>query len=212
MNLAQLRGGVYARAGQQTNDPVFTQQVINGYINDAMHMVEADQDWPWLDATTTFTTQAGVDTYPMSTFAPNGDWARTHYLIVGQQRPMARFSMEELDSRWPASTMTGQPFEWAVDTDQLVVRPVPDAAYTIKHRYLRGEPDLIGDAQSPLMPAKFHAAICELATWLALRSDREDPRAVACFQAYQQWQTRMKDDRRRASSPNRVRIRPGGWV
>lgn len=212
MNLAQIRSRIYSRTGLAPSDPQLTTVAANEFANDAMHMIEAAQDWPWLQKMVTFTTTGGVDTYASSTFAPDGDWLRSRELIVPGDRPMEHYDLWELDSRWPLTTATGRPYEWAIDTDQIVLRPVPDGVYVVNHHYLRTEPDLVADTQSPLMPAKFHAAIAELGAWLALRQDHEEPRAAAALQAYQQWERNMRDDTRRFSSPGRVRVRPGGYM
>lgn len=201
-----MRSSLYHRCGLQSDDPTLTTQAANDAVNAAMHLIEAEQDWPWLSVRTSFTTEAGTDLY-----GTPPDWARTTSLRIASFPTFNEYQVDDLDDMFDDSTV-GQPYAWAADADRLLLRPTPDGVYTIVHRYVRQEPDLTSDTQSPLMPAKFHAAIVDAAAWQALGGDREEGRAGACFQAYTNWLAKMRDDGRRSSKPGRIRSRPGGWL
>lgn len=211
MNLGQMRTRLYHQCGIATTDATVTTESATEHLNAAMHMIEAAHDWPWLWRRDTITTVAGatIDTHDL--YSPAADWIRTKQLRISPYQPMVRMEVHELEDQWPDTTQ-GLPSSWAVDADHIRIRPFPDAEYTIRHLYVRIEPDLSADTQSPLMPAKFHSAIVEGATWLALRSDREDVRGAAAKAEYDRWLTVMRDDDRRSSSPGRVRVRPGGMI
>lgn len=206
MNRIQLREATYARCGLDSTDARLTTTRVDGFVNDALHQIEVEHDWPWLQASTTISAVSGTGSYSVPS-----DWLRTRYLRIDADSTMERYDIAELDDRWPDSSSTGRPSEYAVDVDAIVIRPIPDTSYTITHRYIKREPDLTDDSQSPLMPASFHAAIAELAAYLGLRSVREETRSQVCLQEYQQWQQRMMDDRRRFTGPARIRTRPGGF-
>jgi hypothetical protein len=219
VNLTQLQAAVYARLGVDNTDGLLTPALINGFINDANHQVELMHDWPWLQATETITTVAGTDSYAPGSFNATLDqnglpilWHRTDELRDGVDAAvLERQSVTELDDRW-LPTMAGKPREWAVYGDKLIFRPVPDAVYTIVHRYVRQEGDLTAGSDTPSMPASTHAAIADLATFIALRRDRNDPRAQSAEAAFQTWMAGLQIDKRRYKTPGRVRVRPGGWI
>ncbi|MGH9438718.1 MAG: hypothetical protein ACRD22_12700 [Terriglobia bacterium] len=171
-------------------------------------------DWPWLETQETIQTTPGQDSYvPGATQTPpyNG-WYRTIEIRDSYARVIERWSITELDDRWN-SDWAGRPRDWAIYGDKIIFRPVPDANYDILHRYIYMEPDLINDTDTPVMPMIHHFAIVELATFLALRRDRNDARAAVAFDAYEQWvNEQLKRALRRADLPGRVRVRPGGWV
>lgn len=213
MNLSAMQAAVYARLGVDSTDGLLTPTVLNGFINDANHQIELAHDWPWLQDTETIVTVAGTDSYSPGSF--NTDtflWHRTIELRDGVDATvLERFSITELDDRW-LPTEQGKPREFAIYGDKLVLRPVPDSVYSIIHRYIRQEADLVNPTDLPTMPAAGHAAIVELATFLALRRDRNDPRAQSAEMAYTQWMNQLQIDKRRYETPGRVRTRPGGWV
>jgi len=214
MNREQIRHGVYDRLGVDSSDAELPTEVIDRLINDALHYIEVREDWPWLQypaapSTPNVPTVANQDTYAMP-----ADWLRVSEVVLidagGNKQPLDMYSPRELDDRWPSSE-TGMPQEWAIYGDQLMVRPVPDGVYQLIVRYIRREPDLLDDAQVPLMPNSFHAAICEIAAWMAFRRSSQDERATDCWEAWQQWEAQMVGHRRRFRGPSRVRVRPGGY-
>lgn len=202
MNRAELRDEVYDRIGSDSNDAAYPTSTIDRQINSAIHFIEAEHDCPWLGATTTFPTVAGQAAYPVPT-----DWGKTFSLRVDRFEPFARYDIDDLDERWTSATSTGQPVEWAVWAEQIELRPIPDSVYTVIHRYYKVEPDLMSDTDTPLMPARFHTVVAEVATWLALRRDREDPRAVGAFNAYEQWRKRLADHENRFAGPMKVKVK-----
>jgi hypothetical protein len=203
MDLAQLRRAVYTRLGTTSSDAAYPAQAVNGALNEGNHFLESEEQWPWLDAEETITTVGGTDTY-----TPALDWLQTHRsgLVIAGYLPLTLYERDDLDRNWTAEE-TGQPAAYAVFRDRIVLRPTPGGAYSITHRYIRMEPDLTGDTDQPLAPRKYHAAIAEYATYLLLRGNRDDSRAVAAFNAYSAWVRRMAEETRRSSGPMTVSLR-----
>ena len=200
MNGAELRDAVYDRLGVSAADPQFPAPLVNRAVNGAVHFVETARDWPWLGKVGSFDTVAGVGDY-----APPADWARTKKLKIGSDPALHRVDIDTLEDDWDPDSR-GLPEAWAVFGDRIYLRPVPDAVYSVRHLYFRAEPD-IADESSPLMPARFHLAVAEVATWFCLKRSNEDARAVAAKVTYDQWEARMIDDADRYSGPARVRVR-----
>lgn len=201
MNLAQLRTEVYDRLGVPETDGQFPPAVLTRAVNAAMNFIEAEQDWPWLTNTATLTTAAGTGDYPTP-----ADWGRTVHLQRSSYAPLTRVTIGDLDTNWDA-TMSGEPEAWCPWGERIFLRPVPDAAYAYTHRYIKVDPALSADSDTPLMPARFHVAIAEIATWFLLRRSKEDGRAVGAKAAYDEWRARMADDKRRWSGASKVKVR-----
>lgn len=207
MNRSQLRDAVYDRLGVDSTDPRLGTQRVDRLLNDALHWIGIEHDWPWLQSSTTFSTSSSTSTYPVP-----ADWLRTRGLRIAEFSPLDVYDPDELDAYWPLSTSQSRPEGYAVELDQLVLRPIPDAVYVVTHRYIRQEPDLSNDGQSPLMPVSFHPAIAEAAAYLLLRRTREEQRASLALSAYNEWRGRMLGYEQRTRNSPRVRIRDGGWL
>lgn len=208
MNRGQIRTAIYARLGVPTTDGLQDSTTVNNAINDALHHVESEADWPWLQASETLTTAAGDDTY-----TPAATWVRTKRLRVADYEPMQPCTPIELDDLHPDSSHRAQPTHFAVVEGVLVVRPVPDGVYSLLHLFTKTETDLTDDAHSPLLPARFHPAIVEYACFVLHRRARQAAEAAGALAAYEGWLRRMHDDRRRTTGPSKVRVRPrAGWL
>lgn len=203
MNYSQLRQSTLTRIGVSSNDALFTATVVGDLVNEAIHTIEVEFDWPWLEAITTHSTTAGTQTLTVPT-----DWLRTDKLWIADNDPLEYLGFGDLRQQYDV-TGRGQPEAYSIVADAIYLGPTPDSTYTVNHLYIRREPDLTSDTDSPLMPASFHMAIVELATALGLRRSREEARAVVAENSYNNWLRRMADNRRRSSQPMRVRVRPG---
>lgn len=204
MKYAGLVVAARARTGVSNTDPTLSDPILGDLVNQANQLIASDADWPWRQVSTTFTTTAGTSGY-----TPPSDWLRTIALKAADERPMEYVSMTELDQQWPLSSTQGLPWQWSVYADTLQLRPIPDAAYTVTHRYVKVEPLMSAPDDAPLMPAQFHTAIVERAAWLAFRRLGQASKAAECKAAYDEWRALMMDDKRRATPPRKVRVRYG---
>lgn len=198
-----MRAAVYVRLGVSTSDGLLTAAAINDAINEASHSLNAEMDWEWLQAVETITTVAGTDLY-----TPAANWQRTIDLRLSDDRTMPFFSPMKLRERW-ALMGSGEPAEWAIDVNQILLRPVPAGVTAMRHTYLINDPDLTADSDIPLVPASEHYAIVELATVLTLRRDSSNPRATLAQAAYDAWLARARAKRRRVDRPYKVNVRRG---
>ncbi len=203
MNLGQLRSSVYLRTAIPLNDGLITPTRVNDSINEAMHAINAAQDWEWLQATETITTVAGTQLYP-----PAANWMRSLDLRHTDDRTLIWWDPFELRERW-ALIAGGEPIEWAINVNQILLRPIPDGQYNLVHTYLIEDPDLVSDGDEPLIPTSEQSAITEYASYLVLRSDSENPRAQMAQQAYAAWLASALQKRRRVDRPFRIRVRQG---
>lgn len=195
------------RLGVSTTDATINPSYLNSVVDQANAFIASEGDWPWRQVSTTFSTVAGTDAY-----TPPTDWLRTKSIKILDQTPMRLLTIIDLDERWWSSTQRGLPREYAVEAEQIIIRPIPDAVYSVTHRYIKVEPELTADTTSPLMPAQFHGAIVELAAYYAFRRLGNLQAAEAAKAAYKDWQGRMTQEHRRTMAPKSIRVRPGSQI
>lgn len=198
--LEDLKTAVLDRLGLPTTDGLITDAVLGRLINAAMQELEAEEDWPWLYTSESIAAVAGTGAYN-----PAATYARTRGLRVTTDQPMRWYSLEELDTLWPDPTTRGRPVAYTVEADQLVIRPIPDASYTLTHTFIKAPADITTAA--PLMPARFYPGIVEIATVMAARrqgASRTDGDPAA--EAAERWKAKMRKDRRRQSGKAHVRV------
>lgn len=204
MNLAALRDQVRLRTNSSSTDATLDPSTLNAFINSANFQIASEADWPWRQVSTTFSTVLGTDTY-----TPPTDWLRTKMLKVANEVPMRLLSVIDLEQRWYSTQMTGIPREYTIEADQIILRPIPDGVYVVTHRYVKVEPVLDTDEDTPLMPSQFQSAIVELAAYLSHRRMGNTNDADVAKAAYSDWRNRMVSEHSRTMAPKRVRVRPG---
>lgn len=202
MNLAQMRDAVRTRIGVPAGDTFYTDQTLNDLTNEALQAIASEADWPWLQASTTFSTVAGTGTY-----TPPADWVETRTLCIDGYDAMDPRTLAEI--REYLSTVRDVPSVYCVSGDTLLLRPVPSAVFTVTHDYVKNEATLITDADVPFMPAQFHYSIVAFACHLAYLRSGDVQRATAALADYGSWRQRMLRQRRRTAGPIRIRVRAG---
>lgn len=205
MDLGTLRTALRNRVGVSDYDGFFTDARLTDLINEAIQVVSSEEDWPWLQTTETIATVNGTQAY-----APAADWLRTKALIIDGYDAMQWRSLQEI--REYGSDYLGLPVVYTVYGDQILFGPTPGAAYSVTHDYIKQEPELAVSDDEPIMPSQFHGAILAQAAHLASLRAGDMSRVQAFGSEYSTWLNRMRDHRRRSSSPLRVRVRPGSGI
>ena len=204
MDLERMRDAVRSRLGVAVNDAFYTAQQLTDFVNEAIQAISIEEDWPWLQASTTFSTQDGVQTY-----TPLDDWARTKSLCIEGYNPMQWRTLAEI-RQFGTTDEDDAPRYFTVYGDQILLSPVPNTAKTVIHDYVIQEDLLVEDTDTPILPSQFRFAAVAYASYLALsRSPGNMPRAQLAMADYQAWKDRMLKNRRRQTAPTRVRVRPG---
>lgn len=202
-NLAEFRDAVRNRIGAPNADGFYDDANLTDLVNEALLAFAADvDDAPWLTASTSFSTVSGTQEY-----TPPADWVRTRLLSIDDRPEIEWRPLSEI-REWPES-ITDAPRYYTVYGDQLILAPVPDGSYTVRHDYFVDELTLSADTDTPLCPVAFHYAVVAFATHLAHARGGDTTRAAMALGDYQQWLQRMKDQKRRTVGPLRVRVRPG---
>src|SRR4051812_9383183 len=112
-----MRTSLRLRLGIPTGDAMFPDATLTDLINNSMHKIDTDHDWPWLEASETITPVGGTATY-----TPNANWLGTLEVQGGDSPPLKRLDIAELRAMGVPS---GRPAFFAVYAEQLTLRPVP---------------------------------------------------------------------------------------
>lgn len=203
LDLATMQTALLTRLGNPATDGFFTSAQTVDLINEALQAYATEQDWPWLQATETLTTVAGS----AAGLTPAAGWTRTKSLVIDGSNPLEMLSLGELRS--VPTSVRGQPTRYCIEVEKVLLRPVPDAVYSVTHDYFTAEPALVSGTDAPLLPERWRYCIVEFATYLAhLRQGRTNE-AQAALAGYAGWLSRMRDQRRRSTSTLKVKVRPG---
>lgn len=203
MTFTELQAAVKVRIGAPADDGFFTATVLGDVVNEALQAISTENDWPWLLTSENLSTVAGT-----STLTPGATWIRTKSLQIAGFDPFEWFPIQDLDGL----VGQGQPTIFAEEGNTLQIRAIPDAVYSIKHRFWRTEPVLTSGSVSPLMPTNFHYSIVAFAAYLAHNRAHELDRANQELNSYRMWLERMQSYRRKSAGPIRPRVRPGGGL
>lgn len=206
MNLAELRDAVRTRCGFNDRDSMHTPASLNAAINEANWDLADEQDWPWATATETLTTTAGT-----AEVAVASNWLATIALhstdnVIFRLDPIG---IDEIDLY---ADSQGRPQVFAEFGGQLVLGPTPDAAYSLRHRYRKAEPELTADDDTPLSPVSMHRLIVERAASLAYLREGNVVEARLAEENYRNQLQRARKRLNRSGGPVLPRVRPGaGW-
>jgi hypothetical protein len=206
MNVGALQSRVRNRVGTPSDDQGLPVNMLTDFINEANLQIAMEHDWPWRFTSTTLPTVAGTGSYALP-----ANHLRTRVLRIAAQRPLRERTLFDLETSFSDDATRGQPTDYTVEGANLLLRPIPNAAYTINHWYLRVEPAVSKDSDIPLMPEMFQTSIVELASFLAFRKIGNTEQAAICEAAYQKWLGKMHDKVRKTRQTLAPMVRPGAW-
>jgi hypothetical protein len=210
MNRAQFRDAIRLRTGMLSDDQMGTDAHLNSLIDDAIDYVQIEMPsgWPWQQYRGSFSTVAGTESYSFATI----DGSNT-IMRIGSMRVVLDTTYEvELEPRafndlvtMYSSTAQQTPESYAVDGRTVILRPIPNAVYTIKFRAVKAEPTLSGDSSVPLMPEMFHNTIVEQAAYLWYRRTSNDQLAQVAKAELTHLLARAMSYAREAAGPGRIK-------
>lgn len=202
MILEQLRDAVRTRLGTPENENFYQVQSLDDLLNESLQTISAEGDWSWLQTSTTFSTVYGTRFY-----TPPTDWGTTKAVSIQGYDTMSYIDLQS--ARNYPDDQYGIPAYYTIFDDQLYLAPAPNGIMTIRHDYLRTEPKLTDNSDSPIMPNMYHYSIVAMATHLAHLRSGDLPRANAAKLEYNDWLKRMEGMKIRTTSTLKIRVRPG---
>ena len=207
MDLQAMQAAVRRRVGLPSTDALGASADLTELINEALHAISTERDWPWLETSESISLSAGAGTDALPS-----NWVRTRSMTIGTYGSLTYMDAGRLDDAYPDSGVTGRPRYYAVRGDTLLFRPFTDAAYTVSHVYYRSETDLSANGDTPLMPSWAHTAIVEWAAALYMLRTRDEDRARYFQERADDWLRRLQDNARRVTAPSVPRVRSGSWI
>jgi hypothetical protein len=209
MNLEQMRNAVRTRLGTPASDSFSTDQALTDILNEALQAYSVEYDWPWLEATTTITTVANTETYSVPT-----DWARTQVITPTSDYPLRLISLNEARQRNQVGGLLGAlyPDAYTIARELVMLSPIPQSALVYKHDYIKVEPVLVGNTDTPVIPTQFVYSVIAKACALASLRGGDHQSALGWDAQYSQWLVRMRDNRRRSTAFPSIRVRPGSMI
>lgn len=188
-------------------------QRIIDWVNEAWEDIQsASEDWLWMSAEFSGQTVAGTASYDASAMGitsrfrnwehigEEGEDLFTIYKTSDGAAEEGKLCFREWDymrreafiADWDTnSELRDKPAYITIDPAlNLVLYPVPDAAYTVRGRYVKSLQTLSANADTPELPATFHDVITYKALLLLAIFD-EDDRGIARFERL--YQNRLDD-------------------
>ena len=179
MTLAQLETLVWSWL-DDPNGTYFTQSQVDVWLNNAMNEVQK----LLIQAGENYYVQklSGVTVANSDTYSLPSDFRKCHKLEVvisgtgvnEVRQTLTPVTLIQIDQ---ISTGTGLPAAYAIKRSSFILRPIPDAVYTVyMHQSYRVVPMTTG-SDIPDVPADYHEFIAVLATIDGLMKDQRDPSA-----------------------------------
>jgi hypothetical protein len=133
------------------------------WINRAMNEIQGEEAWPFLEVSETGTAPLTLAANPSGRVETVYDDTNNRSLIRRSRRDLQEEYADDL-------TLTGVPYYW-YRSDVGTINVFPVQAVSLKVRYFKYQTDLSASGDTPLMPARFHMAIVDLAASYAHRSN-----------------------------------------
>lgn len=157
-----LQTEVYERGYQYLNDGGTGAARVARYINDAMHTVDAWEDWPYLAATTTGV--APMTITDLQTVMTVATIANNCTLYPRDRR--------DLREEFVDLTLPGIPQYFYLVNNVINVYPVSTST-TLTVDYQKVEPDLSSNTDTPLMPDRYRYCIVEYVVTRCARDESD---------------------------------------
>ena len=205
VSLMMLRGRTRNQLGVPQTDQLFTDQIIDDFLNMAVDIIDAEHNWPWRESTVKLAATDGVLWMPTNWRATRTLWWKDVQLV----------NISPSDPRMSYELGSGSaPVYWAQIDARVHVVPATagdtDEDFTLDY-YDEGVP-MSRDEDALGMPDMFAgAAIAKACELLSLREDNAGA-AERHAASYAQWLGRMRRSLRRSTGPIVPRIREGGWI
>lgn len=134
--------------------------VQNGWLNDEYRELAAMRRWKWLEARTTTTTVAGTSAYTLSPTPTIRNLDRV--LLAGADGTDYRLDWKPTNwvvrklHEYPQISDHNIPQYWTWFNGQILLYPIPDAAYTLQVDYTANVTPMASDTDTPaLMPEAY---------------------------------------------------------
>ena len=182
LDFSALQTEFFARGFDFLNDAGAGLTRAKRWINEAMHEINDQDDWLFLQATSTGTAPLTIS--DLDTVSSVYD--------TTQQRALVRESAGDLVDRFGDLTTTGTPMFYYVTSGIVNVYPA-NTTDSLSVRYYKIQTDLSANGDVPLIPDRFRAAIVEYAAAKGYRDSDNPQLAAECMAAGDRIIERMRE-------------------
>jgi len=212
MNFLQLVQQTRILAGTQGTGPSTVvgvggyEEALVKFVQDAWTDIQNyREEWNFLKSTVVFNTVIGQDTYDklaiFLTATPEFKKFEDNSFVIDTGSSSAylnQLHISDLERRYLNETAQDQPSVFAIDTNEdIVLKSIPDAIYTITAKYWRSPQVLSLDADIPLMNPSYH----QLIVYEALKKMAVYLSSPEIFQNYEKEAKKMMGQLMRQSNP-----------
>lgn len=186
----------------------FTVDQVDTWINNAQYEVQKqllDCGELWYLTCATANTVASQDSYSLP-----ADFLKAHrveLLLAGtitsppSTQTWTSIEPNTLNEGAYLNFGISQPNTFTIGKDCFILRPIPDAAYTMRLWYSYCVAPMTDDLNVPDVPIQYHEAIAVRAAWDGYLKDQRDPSIISTKRAYY-------DDMMKKDQIQRQRMRP----
>lgn len=203
MNRGQMRTEIKNRlAIPASGDGLITDTVVNQAISDALDVLVATRDWPWLLTSTQIAFPANIGTAELPT-----DFVRAKELVINDQ-PVTYVDLNQ----FLYTNDLGYPYVWTITGNQVRIWPVGTTLALGTLWYYQDEPTLVADTSEPLMPDFLRSWVVAYGAYLCALRRQDEGRAQVYLNQSNDLLNRMRDDVRRKTGRRIQTSRPYSYA
>lgn len=173
--------GAFVTVVDQTND---REQVVRAVAEAEQRINLMYQDWLFLHAVDARSITAGTDTYAAPADLGNYDYGHWRYVVGSsegavsvQDGPFVGYDLNP-----------GRPWRAVIQPDRTIrLEPPPDADATMQIQYRRNAPEMVNNADVPLIPKRFFPVIGWLAVHILGDMESDLPLSETARRHHLQW-------------------------
>ncbi len=199
---ANLIISIRNRTNLATDDARVSDANLLDFINAAIQDCESQKEWPWREHIETISITNGDNTY-----TPAADWKTTLSLTLDDPPAVLQRRTWKWTRRLAWSDLKGTPVYYTDHGGQFYLYPVPDAAYTMKHRFLKTVGVLAATSSSVASPDWFDPVIVTKASSYVAQKLRDSELYQMLETQYKQQIRGFADDVSRTYEPVTVSTR-----
>jgi len=199
MILSDIISEARLRAGEASNDRLFSDDAMTVLVNAAIRRYNSEHDWPWMKETATVTTVPGDAVLTLAALAK-----RVERMSYEDREVRYRVPRDQADFYG----ITGSPRYYTQAGADIVVLPTPDAAYTLDYTYLIGQNVVTDLSLAPRTPDWAIDPIISMTNVFMARRARNESLSSQMFAEYAHSLSVVRDEQTKSMegrTPRRTR-------
>ena len=199
---ANLIISIRNRVNLHVDDARVSDANLLDFINAAIQDCESQKEWPWREHSENISVTSGDNTY-----TPAADWKTTLSLTLDDPPAVLQRKTWKWTRRLAWSNLKGTPAYYTDHGGTLFLYPVPDAAYTMHHRFLKTVGVLGSTSANVASPDWFDQVIVTKASSYVAQKLRDSEMYQMLETQYKQQIKAFADDVSRTYEPVTVATR-----